>query len=114
MVNFTVGQLRDLLDGVDDDAEVFLGVQPSYPFKCAVSKLRYVSPEQADIDRCREDIEAAERAIRTGSDEGRLEPEELAEARAELARLEGVPKILYILQGRQIDYASSSLWDGED
>jgi len=33
----TVGELRELLEGVDDDVEVRLAVQPSWPFEHRVT-----------------------------------------------------------------------------
>jgi len=46
----TVGELRELLDGLDDDMKVELQTQPNYPLKSKVSNLSLRSDIEDDVD----------------------------------------------------------------
>lgn len=95
----TVGELRALIEGLDDSVEVRMAVQPSYPHEHQVSNLKLVRPNQADVEQTEEDIAG-----------GELSPEEVLEARAHLAKLLEVPEVLYVAQGSWIGYGSSDAW----
>ena len=43
----TVGELRELLEGVDDSCEMRIASQPSYPFEYSLERLEVV---EADIE----------------------------------------------------------------
>jgi len=46
----TVGELRELLDGLDDDMKVELQTQPNYPLKSSVHNLSLRSEIEDDVD----------------------------------------------------------------
>lgn len=77
----TVGELKDLLEDMDDDVEVRLMTQENYPFENAVQG-------------------CCLRSEMHGEDE-----EEEAES------VESQEEILYIVEGRQIGYGSKTAWD---
>lgn len=74
----TVGELKERLDGVDDEVEVRLVEQPSWPFEYSLAGVTLLTDHDLEHD-------------------GDHEAEE----------------ILYLVEGRQICYASHDLFEGQ-
>lgn len=99
---YTVGQLREMLEGLSDDVVVKIATQPTYPFTHDIAGLNLVRPNQADIERVQEFLDDRDPLITE---------EDRAEARAELERLQETPEVLYVLEGGNQEYASGDLWN---
>lgn len=96
-----VQNLIRMLEDLDPEAEVRLAIQPSYPFEHRLGGVRYRSKNQEAID----DIHEAMRG-------GELTEEEKEEASDRLLELDETDeKIVYLLEGGQIGYASRNLWN---
>lgn len=88
-----VRELKQILDDLDDDTEVRIAHQPSWPFEYSISEV----VESSSND---DDIEDVENALKTD-----LTDDEKEEANAELQRLEEENvTIVYIAEGTQIGY----------
>ena len=100
----TVSQLRELLEGLDDDAEVRLMNQASWPFEYSVLGTWTPSPQP---DACRECgltatahigmDEDSEHAFEPYND---FTPEEAPEA-----------GVVYLVEGTQLAYGTKVAWD---
>ena len=42
----TVGELKEMLDGLDDDTEVRLAMQPAWPFEYSISSVEVILEEK--------------------------------------------------------------------
>jgi hypothetical protein len=47
----TVGELKDLLEGLDDDIEVRLAMQPAWPFEYSIDDSCLIEKEDEDNQR---------------------------------------------------------------
>jgi hypothetical protein len=81
-----VGELRELLEGLDDDVEIRLAQQPSWPFEYSIARIEVVDLGDADED------EADGRADADDSDE----------------------QIVYIAEGSQLGYLPGAARDALD
>lgn len=95
----TVGDLRALIDGLDDATPLRLATQPRYPTEQEVSNLKLVRPNQSEV----EDLE---RLLH----ETALTPEERVEVQEALEQAQAVPEVLYLTEGSWVGYASADLW----
>lgn len=99
----TVAQLRDLLDGLDDDTEVRLMSQPSWPFEYSV--LGTWTP-QPKTDACGECGLPEESEVH-GSD-GDHDMEDGQDFEPNGAPASGV---VYLVEGQQLAYGTKGAWD---
>lgn len=80
----TIGQLKQILEDLPDDAEVRIAHQPNYPFELSVGNCVYVEkeePEEVSDDEDEEDCDLVEID-------------------------EDCPGVLYIAEGHQLGYLS--------
>jgi hypothetical protein len=95
MRNMTAAQLIEALEGVDPDTEVRLMTQQNYPFENALI-CTWAPDEDGD------DVDEDERA-------GGFTP---ADGREFGHRPEGpAPKVLYLVEGRQLGYGTKDAWN---
>lgn len=57
----TVIELKEALEGIPDDAEVRLAMQPSWPFEYSIGDVIPIEPDEEDFD---EDLEEDEQPIK--------------------------------------------------
>lgn len=93
-MTMTVRDLKSLLEGVDEDAEVRIAHQPHWPFEYSIRQVVAVGTNDEDIEEIEDHL---------GS--GELTAEEKEEARSEMDRLaQNNVQIVYIGEGSQIGY----------
>lgn len=88
-MKMTVGELIEMLEEQDEEAEVKLMTQPSWPFEYTIAGItssREILRAQAD----EMDGEAADEAEAAGEEEG---------------------EVIYLLEGTQLGYGSREAWN---
>ena len=83
MSKMTVGQLKEILEGFEDDTEIRLMIQENYPLESMIA------------------------GVTTDDEIAVAEAEENGEEREHTNE----PKVLYILEGRQIGYGKKIAWE---
>ncbi|MCA9608163.1 MAG: hypothetical protein KC619_21285 [Myxococcales bacterium] len=88
-----VSQLIQILSELDEDGDVYVMLQPSWPFECGIAGVAV----RADFTECEED-----------------EPEDLARVRSD--RWGAPPELLpgndvFIVAGDQTRYGNAGAWD---
>lgn len=115
----TVGELRETLEGFEDDLEVRLATQPSWPFEWSVQSVdeydaiaRYSPFHDGDGWRVRyEDIDTGEMEICEGGPYASPD-EALDDARENLVDPNATSHVVYIYEGEQLGYLPSGAKEG--
>lgn len=97
-----IGELMRLLGEVSEehgpDTEVRLAMQPTWPFEYSIGGVSTLSQVSSDI----EDLEEVRRVS---------PPEEWPDGlEQELQRLREMPRVVWLVEGRQLGYTSSEHW----
>lgn len=97
-----IDQLTELKESVGGEREVRLANQPSWPFEYTISNVLAVDPNA-------EDVAAYKKAI----EDGEVLVEDMKDALDTIADLEAQSTentVVYICEGTQLGYTSSSHW----
>ena len=81
----TVGELKEMLEDLPDDARVFIMSQQSWPFECAVA------------------------GVKTRLDLGQFDDEDDAPSKDDHGQMH--PTDVFIVEGRQVRYGDRAAWD---
>jgi hypothetical protein len=96
-----VYELIELLSEMEGHEEVRLATQPHYPLQAKLEGVKFVETNAEEISEIEEHIAR-----------GELEPEDIEEAQAQIARLKASnDKIVYLLEGSSRGYGSKIWWD---
>jgi hypothetical protein len=104
----TVSDLRDMLEGLDDNLEVRFAAQPNWPFEYSIDKVEVVNPNAPSDDEEREYEDALYEARQIEDPEKReAEIKELRDgwiAMQESNEADNVLEVVYLVEGNQIGY----------
>jgi DNA-binding transcriptional MerR regulator len=93
-MTMTVGELKQILEDLDDDVEVRIAQQPRWPFEYSIGEVITCETNGDDIDECEAALERKD-----------LTDDERAEAHEELERFKEDNKhVVYIAEREQIGY----------
>lgn len=109
----TVGELRELLEDLDDGVEVRLQTQPHYPLEYRVAGAALASAVREDAAREREDEAAEEDCVHVpGVEKSTLRAGRCTECSYEVpGTTPPAPEVLYLLEGGQVGYGTKRAWD---
>ncbi len=96
-----VSQLRDLLDGIDDDTEVRLMSQPAWPFEYSIIGTWQPEPLVDACDECGQPDEAHD----SDSDHNMENPETFEPANTD------PENVIYLVEGSQLGYGSKAAFN---
>ncbi len=99
-----VRQLKELLEDLDDNVEVRLMIQQSWPFECSIRG----GITDKEIVSARTEHDADKDWEYLTEDERKIALEEKKEAWA----AESNPGVLYLLEGSQLGYGDKIAWEG--
>jgi hypothetical protein len=121
MTSFTVGELRDMLSDYDDDTQVRVAIQPSYPLACAIVGIAEVGsgeeddPEDGDWNRG-ENESVDEYLLRLKSLEDAPAADVIADLVAGETARENTPAVVWIateqVGSSEHPYAPQAAWNG--
>lgn len=97
----TVGELKALLEGLDDEVEVRIATQPNYPFENSIAGLKVECPEQERIDELEEALYGDKSLSAADKETVKSEIQDLKE---------NSTQIVYILEGQQLGYGKRDWW----
>lgn len=86
MTRMTVGELKNLLDGLDDDIEVRFASQPSWPFEYSIEGVYVVEDPTAPVDDGDDDEDGS------------------VELKTSIGQDDEVETVVYLAEGRQLGY----------
>ena len=107
-MTLTVSDLRDMLEGLDDNLEVRFAAQPNWPFEYSIDKVEVVNPNAPSDDEEREYEDALYEARQIEDPEKReAEIKELRDgwiAMQESNEADNGLEVVYLVEGNQIGY----------
>jgi len=109
-MTMSVGDLLEILEGLEPDMEVRFASQPAWPFEWSIEKAEVIRPSEIDP----EEIEDMKKELsrlqseKSGSEEDLVSISELEESIQMLTSDEG-DEVLYLVEGSQLGYLPTSV-----